>query len=202
MKKRLIIGITGASGSIYAQKLLIELAKGQHTIYLTITPPGRRVLAEEIGWQLSSDIETAQKEIRQYIGLDRDDTNLRYFDNDDIGALIASGSVPVDGMIVVPCTMATLSAIAHGTSSDLLQRAADVSLKEKRKMLIVPRETPFSAIHLENMLRLAQMGVHILPAMPAFYNKPKTLDDIACHIAGRILDYFEVPHELSKRWEG
>lgn len=200
--KKFIVGITGASGSVYAQKLLTELAKGHHTIYLTITPPGLRVLAEEIGWHLSSDVQIAEKEIRRYIGLAPDDISLRYFDITDVGALIASGSVPTDGMIVVPCTMATVSAIAHGTASDLLQRAADVIIKERRKLLIVPRETPLSAIHLENMLRLAQLGVYILPAMPAFYNKPKTLEDITAFMVGRILDYFEVSHELYQRWEG
>lgn len=197
-----VIGITGASGSIYAQKLLTELAKNKHTVYLTITAPGKRVLAQEIGWQISDDIATAEKNLREYIGLAADDLLLRYFDVNDVGALIASGSVKTDGMIIVPCSMATISAVAHGTASDLLERAADVVLKERRKLLIVPRETPLSAIHLENMLRLAQLGVQLLPAMPAFYNNPKTIDDIVCNLVGRIFDYFDLPHDLYKRWQG
>lgn len=197
-----IVGITGASGSLYAQKLLTELAKNKHTVYLTITAPGKRVLKQEIGWHISDDIALAEKNLREYVGLTTDDVHLRYFDVNDVGALIASGSVKTDGMIIVPCSMATVSAVAHGTGSDLLERAADVVLKERRKLLIVPRETPLSAIHLENMLRLAQLGVHILPAMPAFYNNPQTIDDIVCNLVGRILDYFDVEHDLYQRWQG
>lgn len=199
---KFIVGITGASGSVYAQKLLVELAKGGHTIYLTITNPGKRVLAEEIDWHIPDDAAAAEQKIRTYVGLSETNEQLRYFNIGDVGALIASGSVRIDGMIIVPCTMASLSAVAHGTASDLLERAADVTLKERRKLLIVPRETPFSAIHLENMLRLAQLGVHILPASPGFYNRPQTIDELVNFIVGRILDYFDLPHELYVRWQG
>ena len=198
----IIVGITGASGSVYAQKLLMELSANEHTIYLTVTEPGKRVLQEEINWQIPADAREAEKVIRAYLNLQDDDKRLRYFDINDVGALIASGSVKVDGMIIIPCTMATVSAVAHGTASDLLERAADVILKERRKLLIVPREAPLSAIHLENLLKLARMGVQILPAMPAFYNKPQTIDDLVNFIVGRALDYFEIPHALYRRWEG
>lgn len=197
-----IVGITGASGAIYAKRLLEELIKSGQTVYLTVTDPGQRLLQEELGWRIVANADCAEKDLRSLLGLATDDQQLRYFDVHDVGALIASGSVKIAGMIIVPCTMSTVSAVAHGNAADLLQRAADVTIKERRKLVIVPRETPLSAIHLENMLTLAKLGVQIIPAMPAFYHHPQSISDLVDFLVGRILDYFDLPHDLSQRWQG
>jgi len=119
-----------------------------------------------------------------------------------MGATISSGSVPTDGMVVAPCSMRTLAAIAHGFGDNLIQRAADVTLKEGRRLVLVPREMPLSAVHLENMLKLARTGVCILPPVPAFYNHPESLDDMVDHVVGRILDQFGLPADFERRWDG
>nr|WP_227766191.1 flavin prenyltransferase UbiX [Zhaonella formicivorans] len=197
-----IIGLTGASGAIYGVRLIKALLERGHQTLITITDAGRRVLREEVGWNLAGAAWEIEASLKNYFGIDETSELIRYFDNNDVGALIASGSVKTDGMIIVPCTMSAVSAIARGASTDLLERAADVILKEKRTLVVVPRETPLSQVHLHNLLMLAQMGVHVMPAMPAFYYKPQSLDDIIDFMVGRVLDFLGVEHSLYKRWQG
>ncbi len=197
-----IVGVTGASGAIYARNMLQALLSLGQEVSLTITGPGFRVLREELAWDLPEPgAPDMAKLIRHYLGMN-EDAPLRYFDYRDIGAEIASGSARNDGMIIIPCTVSTLSGIACGASENLVERAADIMLKEKRQLVLVPRETPFSQIHLKNMLELAGMGVDIVPAAPAFYHKPETIDDLVNFIVGRVLDLLKIEHSLFNRWQG
>ncbi|MCZ8512940.1 UbiX family flavin prenyltransferase [Paenibacillus filicis] len=194
MKKPWVVGMTGASGAAYGVRLcryLLDL--GEH-VHLIVTDAGWRVLKEELGWDAARRHESLDKHFGGLPG------KLEYYPVFDIGAKTASGSFLTQGMIVVPCSMGTLSGIANGASDNLLERTADVMLKEGRKLIVVPRETPLHAIHLENMLKLARMGVRIIPAMPAFYHGPQTLDDIVDFMVGKILDCMDIEHQLFKRW--
>ncbi|MGV7117311.1 UbiX family flavin prenyltransferase [Paenibacillus kyungheensis] len=193
-KQRYIVGITGASGSIYGIRLTEVLLSLGYTVHLVISNAGWRVLKEEMDWEASSREEM----LEQYFG--KWSEQLVYHSFADIGATIASGSFRVKAMIIVPCSMGTLANIAGGMSANLMTRAADVVLKEERKLVIVPRETPLQAIHLENMLKLARMGVSIVPAMPAFYYRPKTLDDTVDFMVGKVLDILDIEHQLFERW--
>jgi 4-hydroxy-3-polyprenylbenzoate decarboxylase len=199
---RYIIGITGASGSIYGIRLIEELIKHDHEVFLTITDAGKLVIQHEIGWELTGDSSKVESNLKKYLQAKISTDKLRYFDINHVGALIASGSFKTNGMIIVPCTMSAVSAIALGASSDLLERAADVVLKEKRQLIIVPREAPLSQVHLRNLLILAQMGVHIMPPVTAFYFKPHTIDDLVDYTVGRILDLLDIDHQLLDRWQG
>jgi 4-hydroxy-3-polyprenylbenzoate decarboxylase len=198
--KRYVVGVTGASGSIYARRLIEVLTKKGNQVYLIITRPGREVWSNELEIELGKEKEMIEENIRQNLGYDKDDKSIIYLDNLNIGASIASGSFQTEGMIVLPCSMSTLSGIAYGRSSNLLERAADVTLKEKRQLILVPRETPLNAIHLENMLKLAKLGAEIIPPMPGFYIKPQTIDDLIDFIVGKILDRLGVEHNLYRRW--
>ncbi|GAW91884.1 UbiX family flavin prenyltransferase [Calderihabitans maritimus] len=198
--KRYIVAITGASGSIYGCRMLQVLKEAGCFLYVTVSKPGRQVLKEEMGWVLEGRAEVVEERLREYLGYSSGDPALRYFDPEDLGAVIASGSAQNDGMIVIPCTMSTVSAIAHGTAGNLIERAADVMLKEGRPLVVVPRETPLNQVHLENMLKLARMGVHVVPAMPAFYHHPQTINDLVDFIVGRVLDLLGVEHHLYSRW--
>lgn len=193
---RWVVGITGASGAVYGVTLCRELIRQGFEVHLVVSDAGWRVLKEELGWN------AARREEALHAGLDFPDAAGKwvYHPFGDIGAGIASGSFRCEGMVVIPCSMGTLSAIAHGSSDNLLTRAADVTLKEGRPLLLVPRETPLSAVHLENMLKLARIGVRIIPAMPAFYYGPQTLDDAVRFIAGKVLDSMGVEHQLYRRW--
>ena len=183
--KRLIIGITGASAVIYGVRLLEILTKQADTeVHLTISASGARALWEEL--QIEVDIDNFR--LDSLIGISSE--RVIYHHQSDIGAAIASGSFRTAGMIVVPCSMGTVASIASGISRNLIQRAADVCIKERRKLVIVPRETPLSAIHLENMLKLSRLGVCVLPAMPGFYHYPKTVDDQINFVVTKILDQF------------
>ncbi len=193
-----IIGITGASGAIYGMRLIEECLKAGHEIFLTITKSGRIVIKEEINLDLDLNEELIQNKLLEYLKVSKD--VFTYYDVDHISSAIASGSFRTDGMIIAPCSMATVSAIAHGSSNNLLERAADVILKEGKPMILIPRETPLSAIHLENLLKLARLGVKIIPPMPSFYTHPKTIDDIVNNTVGRILDQLNIEHNLCKRW--
>ncbi|MBI5182670.1 MAG: UbiX family flavin prenyltransferase [Nitrospirae bacterium] len=194
-----IIGITGASGAIYGIRLLEYLADNGHKIYLSVTKEGFSIIKDEIGIDWEGDEAVVNKKLRDYFNTSKDTIN--YFTEDNFNAPIASGSVKVDGMAVVPCSMKALSAIANGFSSNLIERAADVTLKEKRMLIIVPRETPLNRIHLENMLRLSGMGVYIVPPNSAFYNHPKTVDDMVNFVIGRILDSLNIENDIYKRWK-
>ncbi|SCW27951.1 4-hydroxy-3-polyprenylbenzoate decarboxylase [Paenibacillus tianmuensis] len=196
MKRPWVVGITGASGAAYGVRLCRFLLSAGEDVHLIVTDAGWRVLKEELGW----DASKRQESIRLHFESDNVPGKLEYVPVQDIGAKTASGSFRTQGMVVVPCSMGTLSGIANGASDNLLERTADVMLKEGRKLIVVPRETPLHAIHLENMLKLARLGVRILPAMPAFYQGPQTLDDMIDFVVGKILDCMEIEHHLYKRW--
>ena len=192
------IAITGASGATYGMRVLRALITGGHNVYLTITGDGLHILNDETGLMLKGSETDIQYALEKH--LEAKEGQLRYFDEDNLYAPIASGSSPVDGMVVIPCSMKALSSMAHGFASNLIERAADVTIKEKRKLIIVPRETPLSTIHLRNMLALSEVGCHIIPAMPAFYHHPKKITDMVDFIAGRVLDALGVENDLSPRW--
>jgi len=189
-----IVGITGASGSIYGVRLIEELIKKDNEIYLLITKNGRKVLEYEV--------EINFEEWIQNINKNKNKNKLKLCAIDDMFSPIASGSFKTDGMIIVPCSMGTLSKISCGTSDNLLIRAADVIIKEKRKLILIPRETPLSSIHLKNMLFLSDLNVMIIPPMPAFYQKPKTIEDIVSATVGRILVSLNVDSDLCHEWSG
>jgi 4-hydroxy-3-polyprenylbenzoate decarboxylase len=183
---KIVVGVTGGSGAIYALALLRFLRDLGVESHLVVSDSGARVVEHECGVPL--------QELRESCDV--------FHENDNIGATIASGSYRVDGMAVVPCSMKTLSAVANGYSASLLARAADVCLKERRPLVMVVRETPYSVVHLENMLRLSRAGAVILPASPAFYNHPRSLADIVGFMAGKILDQLGIEHEGYQRWNG
>lgn len=197
--KSITVGITGASGSIYAQSLLKHLCASAEVgrIDLVISQAGVRVVSEELGLNVAG---TERRVVKELVGYDAD--KLIVHPAADIGATVASGSYLSDAMVIVPCSMGSLAYIASGITRDLVHRAADVMLKENRPLILVPRETPFNAIHLENMLKLARLGVRIVPAMPSFYHHPQTIDDLIEHFTHRLLDHLGVGHEQNTRWEG
>lgn len=195
MKKIIAVGITGASGAVYGIRLTQELLKQGHKVHLIITDAGWQVFREELEW----DTEDRTRILNRHF-LQEGNGELHYHQLRDFTAPIASGSYRTDAMVIIPCSMGTLSGIAHGASGNLMERAADVMLKEGKKLVIVPRETPLNAIHLENMLKLSQIGAKIVPAMPGFYQKPETLDDLVDFVVGKVLDTLDVPHALFKRW--
>jgi 4-hydroxy-3-polyprenylbenzoate decarboxylase len=182
--KRMIIAITGASGVIYGIQMLRALRNTPYETHLIISEPGSRNIEIETG--LSPD------EIKQMA----DYTYL----NTDVGATLASGSFITEGMVVIPCTVKTLSGIANCYTDSLIIRAADVTLKEKRKLVLVVRETPLHQGHLRLMTMAADMGAHLLPPVPSFYHQPKTIEDLINHTVGKVFDYFQIEHDLFKRW--
>jgi 4-hydroxy-3-polyprenylbenzoate decarboxylase len=193
---RWVVGMTGASGAIYGVTLVRELLDRGCEVHLVVSDAGWRVLKDELGWNVTRRAEA----LAAAFGNPPARGALVHHPFGDVGAAIASGSFRCAGMAIVPCSMGTLSAIAHGASDNLLTRAADVALKEGRPLLIVPRETPLNAIHLENMLKLARLGARIIPAMPAFYTHPRTLEDAVRFIVGKVLDQMGIDHELFRRW--
>ena len=186
MVKRLIVGITGATGAIYGVRLLDALKQAEVETHLVLSNWGARTIEHETGMTLP-DLQ-ARVAVVHGTG--------------NMAATISSGSFHTDGMIIAPCSMRTVAAIAHGNGDHLVHRAADVILKERRRLVLVARETPLSEIHLENLLKLARIGVTILPPMPAFYNKPETLDDIVNHTVARVLDQFGIDAAFARRWDG
>lgn len=191
---RWVIGMTGASGAAYGVRLCRFLLEAGFEVHLIVTDAGWRVLHDELGWDAARRKETLEREFGEGRG------RMVYYPNQDIGAAVASGSFRTKGMVVIPCSMGTLAGIAHGASDNLLERAADVMLKEGRRLIVVPRETPLHEIHLENMLKLARMGTRIIPAMPAFYQMPRTLEDIVDFLVGKVLDMMDIDHDLYRRW--
>ena len=198
--KPIAIALTGASGMPYALTLLKELVKSQEKIYVMISQAANTVIAMETDLNLGSDTKAIEKNLTQY--LDAKDGQIEVFSKNQWTAPVASGSNPPRAMVVCPCTMSTLSAIAHGSADNLMHRAADVVIKEQKKLILVPRETPYSAIHLENMLKLARLGVAIIDANPAFYQNPQTIDDLVNFVVARILDHLDVNHDLAPPWQG
>ncbi|MGB7926063.1 MAG: flavin prenyltransferase UbiX [Pyrinomonadaceae bacterium] len=197
----LTVAITGASGSIYAYRTLVHLAASRFVerINLIMSDSARTVARVELGADLR---DADQQQINGWLGLPGESRLVRLHRLDNFAATPASGSHMQAGMIVVPCSMGTLGAIASGACVNLIHRAADVTLKEGRKLVLVPRESPYNAIHLENMLRLARAGARILPASPAFYHRPQTIEEMVDHLVFRILDQFGVPHSQATRWTG
>ena len=185
-----VFGITGASGAPYAVRLLRALNDSGTPVRLIVSGYGLRLLAEE------TEIEGVEG-LKAATG---DWSRVELYDSLDRGATPASGSAPSRGMVICPCSMGTLASIAAGTSRNLVERAADVALKERRTLILVPRETPFSLIHLENMTRLTRAGATIMPAAPGFYNRPKSIGDLVDFVVARVLDHLGVEHELGRRW--
>lgn len=192
------IAITGASGAPYAFRLLQTLVQRGHSIYLTISGDGLSILNDEANLMLKG----SETEIRYALEkqFQAGKGQITYYDEDSMYAPIASGSARVDAMAVIPCSMKTMAAIANGYASTLIERAADVMIKEKRKLIIVPRETPLSIVHLRNMLAAAELGCHVIPAMPAFYHHPKRISDLVDFIVGRVLDSMGIENDLAPRW--
>jgi 4-hydroxy-3-polyprenylbenzoate decarboxylase len=191
----IVVGITGASGAPYAVRLLQQLTAAHRRVSLIVSKYGLRLLETEAG--ISS-----LDELRKAVGKDAWDSCVETFSNEDRGAPPASGSALTAGMIVCPCSMGTLSAISVGASRSLIERAADVTLKERRKLVLVPRETPLSAIHLGNMLRLTRAGAVVMPASPGFYHRPKEISDLVDFMVARMLDQLGVEQNLVSRWKG
>jgi len=186
-----IVALTGASGIIYGIRLAEELLGRKHSVHLIASKAAYIVMEQELGWKP----ETSLLSWQSYLSGD-----LHVYDNEDIAARLASGSFITEAMIVIPCTMATVSALAVGSSRSLTERAADVTLKEKRRLLIVPRETPLNTVHLRNMLALSEMGVHVIPAMPAFYHCPDSLADMVNFMVGKVLDALLIDNNLYQRY--
>ena len=194
------IAITGASGAIYATRTLAALLERGIHVELIVSDYGRRLLRDELGEGAS--VERLVPFLREKYGDGTSAGSVTLHSNRDLGATIASGSHGCSGMAIVPCSMKTLAAVAHGLSRNLVERAADVMLKERRRLVIVPRETPMSLIQLRNMVLCAEAGAMILPAMPAFYQQPKTLDDLADFMAGKVLAALGFEHSLYPAWTG
>jgi 4-hydroxy-3-polyprenylbenzoate decarboxylase len=192
-REPLVVAITGASGAPYAVRLLEALAIAGQPTWLIVSSHGHRLLETETGIK-------GIAALREHVGAAPWDASITVFDDADRGARPASGSVVTAGMVICPCSMGTVAAIAHGTSRSLVERAADVCLKERRKLVVVPRESPLSEIHLENMLRLTRAGAVVLPASPGFYHRPASVDDLVSFVVARVLDHVGVPNTLTRRW--
>jgi len=195
--KNIVVGITGASGSIYGLRLIEELLRAEIRVSVLLTNAGRQVLAFETGLEISENPQECLQQLKNHFNAD---DNLKYYGPNDFFVPVASGSSAPDAVVVCPCSMGTVGRIAAGLSDNLLERVADVALKENKTLLLVPRETPFNQIHLENLLRLSKAGAQILPAMPGFYQQPETVADLVDFVVGKILDSLGVEHQLFKRW--
>ena len=198
MSKTITLALTGASGMPYALRLLESLLGAGHTVYLVYSQAAQFVAAQEMGLNLPTKTSEAHRMLVERYRCRPE--QLLVFAREDWNAPIASGTGAADAMVVCPCTMGALAAIATGLSDNLIERAADVMLKEGRKLILVPRETPFSAIHLENMLKLSRMGAVILAPNPGFYHMPKSVEDIVDFIVAKILDQLGVEHQLVEKW--
>lgn len=188
-----VLAITGASGGPYGVRLLEVLARQHVPLMLIVSSHGWRLLETETG-------VSSEAELRKATGGDW--SSITVYPNDDRGARPASGSAPSAGMVVCPCSMGTLSAIAHGSSRSLVERAADVTLKERRPLILVPRETPFSLVHLRNMTAVTEAGATVIPAAPGFYHRPKQVGDLVDFIVQRVLDHMGIEADVAPRWEG
>ncbi len=186
---RIVVGVSGASGVILARRLIEELTTHRE-VDLVMTPQALYTASLEMGREHAT--------VKRFIqGID----NVRVHSINDIGSAIASGSYPTEGMVIVPCSMTTIAAVSMGLGDNCLRRAADVTLKERRPLIIVPREAPLGELHLENMLKLARLGATIVPPVPAWYTLPKTLEDVENFIVGKVLDALSIPHDLYPRWK-
>ena len=196
--KAITVALTGASGTQYGMRLIECLVRADHTVYVMFTKAAQIVVGSETEYKLPGRTAEQTRYLSSLFGAK--DGQLRVFGDEEWTSPVASGSGAPRRMVVCPASMATVSAIATGASENLLERAADVVIKESGRLIIVPRETPFSAIHLENMLKLSRLGVVILPANPGFYNRPTQVQEIVDFIVARVLDQLDVPHDLTARW--
>jgi len=196
--KKISIAITGASGSVYGLRLLESLLKAEIQVYLMISSPAKVVIATETDIKLPSRTTDIEKYFSDKFVTDH--SLLKVFNKDQWMAPVASGSNAPDAMVICPCSTGTLSAVSTGASRSLIERSADVMLKEQRKLILVTRESPLSAIHLENMLKLSRLGVTIMPASPAFYNQPNSVAELVDFVVARILDHLGVDQTLAPRW--
>jgi flavin prenyltransferase len=194
------VAITGASGTIYAQRTLFHLAASGVVERINVIASGAAETVARV--ESGVDLTAGVAELNRWLGLPAESKLLRLHRVNNIAAKPASGSYPQQGMVIVPCSMGTLGAIASGAGTNLIHRAADVAMKEGRRLVIVPREAPYSAIHLENMLRLTRAGVHVIPASPGFYHRPQTIEELVDHLIFRILDHLGVPHSSATQWQG
>lgn len=196
--KTVTVGVTGASGAVLAQKMLslLEADARVARVHLVVTETGQRIFSEELAIPASA----SNQFVTRLLG--RSSSKIELLPNKDVGASIASGSHAVDAMVIIPCSVGTLGKIAAGTCDDLVARSADVMLKEGRKLILCVRDTPFSRIHLENMLRAQQAGVVIMPAIPSFYHAPKTIDDLVTQYVCRVLAQMDLPQNEMFRWTG
>jgi 4-hydroxy-3-polyprenylbenzoate decarboxylase len=195
--QHILVAMTGASGAVYGLRLVEELLASKCRVTLLLSRSGRQVLTHETGLDWQGDVAQRLAQMRQYFHCGE---NLTHYDGDDICAPPASGSAALSAMVVMPCSMGTAGRLASGISGNLIERAADVMLKENRPLLLVPRETPLSVIHLENLLRLARAGARIVPAMPAFYQKPQSMAELVDFMVGKVLDGLGIEHKLFHRW--
>lgn len=195
--KHIVVGITGASGSIYGLRLVEELLQGGVRVSLVLTEAGRQVTSFETQLQLPPDQDACTTALQRYFNAA---ALFEHYAINDFFAPVASGSSAPDAVVICPCSMGTAGRIAAGLSDNLLERVADVALKERRRLLLVPRETPFNTLHLENLLRLSRAGAQILPAMPGFYHQPQALADLVDFVVGKVLDSLGIEHRLFKRW--
>jgi len=197
--RRWVFAISGASGAPFGLRVLEEMARSGVELHVVISRTAFEIVRGETGRDLSADSdEGVQANLRREFQTD----HLYYHNSNNLGAPISSGSFITEGMLVVPCSMKTLASIANGYADNLTSRAADVTIKEGRKLILAPREMPFSAIHLENMLKLSRLGVTIAPPVPAFYQGARTLEDLVDFVAGKILDSAGIPNRLFHRWSG
>lgn len=198
MDRRILVGVTGASGSVYAERLIQELVRVVPRVYVVMTASGRAVCKHEL--KRTSETELSLLDLGDGRVPEAHRSVIRLCAEDDLFSPVASGSSAPTDMVVMPCSMGTLARIAHGMSQNLLERAADVMLKQKGRLILAPRETPLNSIHLRNMLTLSDMGVHIVPPMPAFYQKPESVADMVDFVVGRVLESLEIKHELYQKW--
>ena len=192
--QKYIVAITGASGVIYGVTLAEALLARDFEVHLVASEPACLVMKQELGWELGNHPEQS---LRQYFP----QPNLYLYNNNDIAARLASGSFITEGMVIVPCTMSTVASVANGLSNNLIERTADVMLKERRPLILVPRETPLSVVHLRNLLHLAEMGVAVVPAMPGFYHQPQSINELLSFMTGKILDIMKIPNESFTRYD-
>jgi 4-hydroxy-3-polyprenylbenzoate decarboxylase len=198
---RYFVGITGASGHAYAEALIRGLAAAGAEVDVSVTEAGCKVLRHELGVDAGERGERLADALAGWLGPEVA-ARVRTFACDRIEAPASSGTALTGGVILCPCSMGTLARVAAGFSSNLVERAADVALKERRPLIVVPREAPLSELHLENLLRLARLGAVVVPASPGFYHRPRSVDDLVRHVAGKVLDALRVPHDLTRRWQG
>ena len=195
--KHIAVAMTGASGAVYGVRLIEELLRANCRVSLVLTRSGLDVLHHETGLDWLGSKAQRQEKIAAHCGGSQ---NLCVYEEQDMFAPLASGSAVPEAMVVIPCSMGTAARLAAGVSGNLVERAADVVLKERKELILVPRETPLNQIHLENLLKLSRAGAHILPAMPGFYHRPQTIDDLVNHVIGKVLDSLDIEHTLFPRW--